>query len=228
MSQLYQYGIVQSSGEYTNMAVSGYCQNGNKRRMKNVRSNNIERIRLSRGMTREELAVKLNTTATTIYRKERGDRQLRTEELEDYARALGCSPKELVGRINQVAVVGYVGAGAKVYPIDDHPQGNGLEMVDSPTGISNPSIVALRVKGDSQEPQLEDGWIIFYTRTTDGVMPDCIGKLCVAALSNGEIMVKKIKHGSLPHRYHLLSKNADPILDAELLWAAKVVDIRPS
>ncbi len=121
-----------------------------------------------------------------------------------------------------------MGAGAKVYPIDDHTLGDGLEMVDSPTGISNPNIVALYVRGDSQEPLLEDGWVIFYYKRVDGVPPDCIGKLCVAALANGEIMVKKLRQGSSPGTFHLLSKNADPILDAEVLWASRVIDIRPS
>lgn len=49
------------------------------------------------GLTRRELADRLDTTETTIYRKERGDRQLRTEELELYAKALGCEPNDLLG-----------------------------------------------------------------------------------------------------------------------------------
>jgi phage repressor protein C with HTH and peptisase S24 domain len=228
MPQLYQYGREESSGHYTNLAVSDYCRNGNKQRMKNVRSNNIERIRLLKGMTREELAAKLNTTATTIYRKERGNRQLRMEELEDYARALGCNVQSLVGDVKRVPVVGFVGAGAKIYPIDDHANGNGLDFVDSPTGISDPKIVAVYVRGDSQEPLLEDGYILFYHKKSEGVEPDSIGRLCIVALVNGEIMIKKVKKGSIHNRYHLISKNADPILDAELIWASKVIDIRPS
>lgn len=228
MPELYQYGNVESIGFYTNMEVAEYCQSGNKRRMKNIRSNNIEKMRILAGMTREELAAKLDTTATTIYRKERGDRQLRLEELEDYARALGCTVQSLVSETKKVPVVGYVGAGAKIYPIDDNAIGNGLEMVDSPTGIANPDICALYVRGESQEPQLEDGWILFYHKRSDGVPGDCIGRLCIVALPNGELMVKKIRQGSKPGIYHLISKNADPILDTELLWASRVIDIRPS
>lgn len=224
MPQLYQYGIQESSDIYTNLAISDYCQTGKKQRM----GNNIEKIRLLREMTREELATKLNTTATTIFRKERGDRQLRLEELQDYARALNCSTQELMSETRKVPVVGYVGAGAKVHPIDDHAKGAGLEFVDSPVGVNDPDICALYVRGDSQEPQLEDGWIIFYRKRSEGVPSDCIGRLCVAALPNGEVMVKKIRQGSKPEFYHLISKNADPILDAGLLWAARVIDIRPS
>ena len=228
MPNIYQNGIHESRGIYTNMEVFTDNQSGKPQRMKNVRSNNIEKMRIMRGLTREELADKLDTTATTIYRKERGDRQLRLEELQDYARALSCTPEELVSANLKVPVVGYVGAGAKVYPIDDNSRGNGLEMVDSPTGISNPDIVALYVRGESQEPQLEDGWVIFYYKRMEGVPHDCIGKLCVAARPNGEVMVKKVRQGSKPGLFHLLSKNADPILDTELSWASRVIDIRPS
>lgn len=212
-------------GIYTNMVVSGLNHNGKYRRMKSIRSNNIEIKRLAAGMTREQLATKLDTTATTIYRKERGDRQLRAEELEDYARALGCSPQDLIGSSHKVQVVGYVGAGAKVYPLDNS---NALEFVDSPIGMVDPSIQAVFVRGDSQEPQLEDGWTLFYKRQDVGVLPECLGCLCVVQLSDDGIMVKKVKQGSKAGHFHLLSKNADPILDAELLWASKVIDIRPA
>lgn len=228
MSELYQYGRDESSRYYTNLDIFTYCQTGNKQRMKNVRSNNIEKIRIMRGLTREELATKLDTTATTIYRKERGDRQLRLEELQDYARALECTTEELVSDSKKVQVVGYVGAGARVFPIDDHAQGNGFELVDAPTGISDPSICALYVRGDSQEPQLEDGWIIFYRKRAEGVPADCIGRLCVSELPTGEVMVKKVRQGSKPGLYHLISKNADPLLDTKLVWASRVIDIRPT
>jgi transcriptional regulator with XRE-family HTH domain len=229
MRELYQSGISQSSDVYTNMVISPDNQSGKHQRMKNVRSNRLEYMRKLRGLTREELATAVGTTATTIYRKERGDRQLRLEELEDYAKALQCTAEELVSdNANKVQIVGYVGAGAKVFPIDDHAQGAGLERVDAPLGISDPSIVGLYVRGDSQEPLLEDGWIIFYRKSSDGIPPDCIGRLCVVSLMSGEMMVKKIKRGSSPSTFHLLSKNADPILDAPLLWASRVLDIRPS
>jgi transcriptional regulator with XRE-family HTH domain len=225
MPNIYQDGIGPSSGIYTNMVVSTYNQTGKYRRMKNGRSNNIEKMRIERGLTREQLAAKLDTTPTTIYRKERGDRQLRAEELEEYASALGCSPKDLVGTSQKVQVVGYVGAGSKVYPLENTTP---LEMVDSPIGINDPDVCAVYVRGDSQEPQLEDGWVLFFRKQDGGVPSDCIGRLCVVELADNGMLVKKLRQGSKPDRYHLLSKNADPILDAELLWASKVIDIRPS
>lgn len=228
MPNIYQAGIVKSTPIYTNTVILSNCQSGNYRQMKNGQSNNIEKIRKQRNMTREELAAKMGLTATTIYRKERGDRQLRLEELLDYANALECPVNELVGSPQKISVVGFVGAGAKIFPIDDYAAGCGLEPVDAPTGVSDPNICAVIVRGESQEPQLEDGWLLFYKKTSDGVPPDCLGRLCVVKLPDESMMVKKIRQGSKPGLFHLISKNADPILDTSLLWASMVIDIRPS
>lgn len=58
--------------------------------------NKLQQIRESKGMSRDELAERLGTTATTIYRKETGMRGLKTHELKAYANALGCNPGDLV------------------------------------------------------------------------------------------------------------------------------------
>lgn len=92
MPNIYQTGIVQSSTFYTNTDVSNNFHIGKIRRM----GNNLEKMRKLAGLTREELGDLVGTTGTTIYRKERGDRQLRTEELEIYAKALNCSPEDLL------------------------------------------------------------------------------------------------------------------------------------
>jgi phage repressor protein C with HTH and peptisase S24 domain len=129
----------------------------------------------------------------------------------------------------RVPVVGYVGAGAKYCPYDDYAAGTGFEMVECPSGFSPHNIVALRVLGDSMEPMMEEGWLIFYRRETDGVPPDCIGEHCVVKLEDDTVLVKKVRQGSKPGFFHLLSKNPnhEPIFDAKLQWASRVIDIRP-
>ena len=71
-----------------------------------------------------------------------------------------------------VPVVGYVGAGSEVFPIDDHAQGDGLELV-----------------------------------------PLCI---------------KELRSGSTQGLFTLLSWNAEPIIDVGLVWATRILDIRPT
>jgi transcriptional regulator with XRE-family HTH domain len=84
--------------EYTNTAVVTDYRSGNLVNMhKKPNYNNIEKLRKRLGLTRPQLADRLNTTETTIYRKERGDRGLTDKEITLYAKALRCSPEELVG-----------------------------------------------------------------------------------------------------------------------------------
>lgn len=93
-----RYTLVNSL--YTNTAVVASYQNGNIGNMKKKTAhNNIEILRKRLGITRPQLAERLNTTETTIYRKERGDRKLSDREAKRYAEALRCEPEELFGDV---------------------------------------------------------------------------------------------------------------------------------
>lgn len=191
--------------------------------------NNIRKIRLKLDMSMDDVAAIIGTTRATIMKLEKGNMQLTTTWMEKIARALKCSAMDLIFDTSppMVPVMGYVGAGAEVFPLETAET---LEEVECPTGYLPENIVALRVRGDSMEPQMEDGWLIFYRRETDGVPPDCIGELCIVALENNGLLVKKVRQGSMPGLYHLVSKNPnrEPVVDAKLLWASRVIDIRPT
>lgn len=200
---------------------------------KRIMQNNIRKIRNQLGMSLDAVAKLCNTTRATIMKLEKGQMQLTTGWIDKISKALKCSSFDLIFDANtvpMVPVLGYVGAGSEVFTIDDHEVGASLEEVECPVGYTPENIVALRVRGDSMEPQMEDGWLIFYKRKDDdGVPPDCIGELCIVKLENDGLLVKKIRQGSRPGVYHLLSKNPskDPIVDARVQWASKVIDIRP-
>lgn len=125
---------------------------------------------------------------------------------------------------NQTPVVGLVGAGAEVLPFDDYPQGGGMEFVDAPAG--NEDCVAVAITGDSQYP-LQEGWLIFYRKTQEGVPEECLGKLCVVKTSNGTTLLKTLRRGSRKNIYSLESWNAPTMEDVKLEWASRVLDIRP-
>jgi transcriptional regulator with XRE-family HTH domain len=191
--------------------------------------NRIREFREAKEWSQQRLADLVGTSQTQIDRLEKNQRRVSDYWLEKLSKALNCSPIDLISKAaKNVPVVGYVGAGALVLPVDDHAQGMGLDEVPSPVGIDDPDIVALRVRGDSQMPMLEDGWLIFYKRSYDGVSHDCIGRLCVVALEDGSVLVKRVRAGSSPRLFHLISHNAEPIFDAKLLWAGRVLDIRPN
>lgn len=224
MPNLYQTGIIQSTHNYTNTVIPSIYQNGIGRRM----GNNIEKYRKLSGLTREELAERLGITATTIYRKERGDRGLKTHELEEYAKALNCSTEDLVSVVDKkIKVIGYVGAGV-VYAYDDNPIGEGVEDdVPCPAGLEHKNMIAVRIRGESMRPALRDGWLLFYSKMQDGIPDECINQLCVVCIEGDGMMVRDIKHGSKKGYYHLIAYNGESEFDVKLKWASKVIDIRP-
>lgn len=121
----------------------------------------------------------------------------------------------------KVPILGNAGAGERVYYFDD---GYEYEMIDRPPESPERNVVALRVEGDSMKPVLKDGYIIFYTRDIEGVPEECIGKMCVVRLDDDSTMVKEVKRSlTTPGLFHLLSYNADPLVDQRLKWAARVL-----
>lgn len=130
------------------------------------------------------------------------------------------------GAKHQVPVKGYVGAGAEVHPIDDHPKGRGLEMVDAPPGVSD--CVAVIVRGESMYPMLQAGWLLFYRKDGETVPEECVGKLCVVEVKDGPTLVKTLRRGSKKGHWRLESWNAEPREDVALVWASRVLDIRPT
>jgi len=128
-----------------------------------------------------------------------------------------------------VPVVGYVGAGATIYPMDDHPMGGGLEEAEAPPGIEPGQIIAVRVQGDSMAPTLQDGWLIYYSRSIVGVPHDCLGQLCVIKVADeGPTYVKFLYQGGKTGHFDLVGSAAQVMKDVPVEWAARVRWIKPA
>lgn len=118
-----------------------------------------------------------------------------------------------------VPVVGYIGAGAEVHPIDDHEKGAGLFQVDVPFP-TQPGTVCAIVRGESMLPMFEDGDLVGYVQRSDDPAT-LIGKRCVVKLRDGRMFIKRLKRGSREGVFTLVSANANDIEDVELEWAAR-------
>lgn len=127
-------------------------------------------------------------------------------------------------KLKTAPLVGYVGAGQRVFPEDPGPGGR-LDTIPAPPEAPA-DCVAVSIRGDSMYP-LEDGWVLFYKRLQEGVPDDCINKLCVVQIHDGAALVKKLRRGTKPKLWTLQSWNAEPEEDVRLDWAARVLDIRP-
>jgi transcriptional regulator with XRE-family HTH domain len=190
-----------------------------------------ERVRDARkkaGLTATELAQRSGRSSSGIRAIENGQNGLRPDVAEVLAPILKTTPEYLLtGRgaasVRMVEVVGYVGAGSEAH-FYDVSQG-GLAEVPAPENATDRTVAA-EVRGESLGPFF-DHWLVFYDDVRSPVTEDLIGHLCVVGLLNGKVLVKKLQAARTPGLFHLLSQTEAPMLDQEVLWAARVKSMSP-
>lgn len=185
----------------------------------------IASLRHGRGWTQAQLAERLDVGTPTVTRWENGARAPSNDDVVKIAQLFGVKPAWLmgwdVGGPSSVPLLGYIGAGAEVFPVDDHAKGQGLDVVSPPFWVE-PDCVALRVRGDSMLPAIPDGAVILYRRDIDFEAAHCLNRLCVVRLGTGALLVKTLRRGREYGRFDLISVNAAPMEDIEIEWAAPV------
>lgn len=124
-----------------------------------------------------------------------------------------------------VPIVGYVGAGAEVFPINDFEPGDGFNRAECPRGLNPATTEAVMVRGDSMLP-IDDGWVVFYSREPM-TGQHIIGHLCVVQLDDGRGLIKQVRRGYTAEKYNLISTNATPMEDVSIRWATRVRAILP-
>lgn len=127
------------------------------------------------------------------------------------------------GASDTVPVVGYVSAGSALV---HYGAGQGpFESVAAPRNRTE-NTVAVEVRGTSLGPAFDES-IVFYDEVHSPVTSDQIGRLCVVGLPGDRVLVKVIRQGE-GGRFHLLSNTAEePLWNQEILWAARVTEVRP-
>lgn len=183
--------------------------------------NRIKELRKKAGLSQEALGELIGLKKAGVGKLENGTMNLTANYIQKISDALQISPQQLLVE-DQVPVIGVVGAGAKVFPVDDMPlirsdkgirdsksqssyraygekpkPEDPVDWVESPPGIESiRGIVALRVEGDSMMPFMPAGTVVYYNQRFDGVQPECIGRLCVVELKDGCAMLKIVQKGS--------------------------------
>tara|TARA_R110002074_G_scaffold253081_4_gene425102 strand:+ start:5112 stop:5729 length:618 start_codon:yes stop_codon:yes gene_type:complete len=181
--------------------------------------------------TPADAAQAMGVTRVTYYQHESGIRGITRTTAERYANFFRVDLTWLLtgkGRLERkglIPVLGYVGAGAEIYPVDDHAQGGSLDTIEAT--VYPEDAVAVRIRGDSMYP-FEEGWTLIYRKDRDGVPSACINQLCVCKVAHdGPMFIKRLRKGTRAKHYNLESWNAAPREDVELEWASPVLAILP-
>jgi len=185
--------------------------------------NKLRHYRQKAGLTLDQVAEAADTSNQMVGMLELGKRKLTQEWMERLAPVLGVSPADLLNELKRtVPVVGYVGAGAEIYSIDDHLKGTGMFETSAPPQGASDTMVALVVRGDSMSPAYEDGDTIYYDQIFTADFTHLVGKRCIVRLTDGRTFIKKLRRNG-DGQYWLQSHNADPIIAPQIEWVAKVV-----
>ena len=179
----------------------------------------IREAREALDLTQEQLAEIVGCKQTDVYRIETG-KVTHSKYLAPILKVLHLSENTHA----VVPLVGYIGAGAEVFAIDDHEKGDGLEMIPAPPGMLNG--IALIVRGTSMTPKYDDGEVIFIEKTVYAI-DSLIGENCYLQLPDGRSYLKKLQYGSRPGLYSLISYNAPPIIDVPIERAYPIAFTKP-
>lgn len=116
--------------------------------------------------------------------------------------------------------MGYVGAGARVFPIDVE-----LEPIEPPPGCPD-NAFGLIVRGDSMAPIYEDGDVLICVAEPDPTA--LLNRRAVVDLDTGERLVKKLIRGAGDGLFTLLSHNGSAIPDVRIESAARIRWVQPA
>ena len=133
-----------------------------------------DRIKIAlnrRKMSASELARRVGVSRSAINQLiNGGSKGAKPENLIKIAKTLDVNPEwlatgngkmkpEIPSHLTRVPVISYVQAGSWTEAVDSFPAGNGLETVTTDLDLGDYSF-ALRIKGDSMEPEFHEGDII--------------------------------------------------------------------
>jgi len=192
----------------------------------------LKQWRLHSRLTLEQVGEALNMTGQNYGKIERGSVELRELYVQQLAELFGIDAADLLRDPSDnadhptsetVPVVGYVGAGS-VATLFAEGQGP-LDYVEPPQNATA-STVGLKVQGVSLGPVWDEA-ILFYDDVRSPVTPDLHGRLCVVGLPDGRVLVKMLKAAN-DGTFHLLSNTSEePLLNQEVIWAARVKAVHP-
>lgn len=195
----------------------------------------LKEARETAGLTQSQIARLFGISRNAVSLWESGENAPTGDKIGEIAKATGFNGEWLwsergpkMGSVDierEAVLVGYIGAGEKVYRTSE---GSVLEGgIKPPSGYTR--ALAARVRGNSMKP-LEPNWLVFYeAEHGPTVNPlDHLNKLCAVGLEDGSAYIKKLTRKG--GQFILKSWNPDTadIVDAKVAWASPIIEIRPT
>lgn len=181
--------------------------------------NNLKKIRSLRGYSLQKLADMTNYAPQYLQKIETGERRFNEDNIKIIAKALACSPSDLMEQNNVAAIplVGYVGAGTtlRCENIMDDP----VDWIDPLTlGFTNLPVgtFLIEVKGKSMYPAADDGdYLICHDNDIKrgDKIRELIDRRVAVVTKDGLSFFKILKQGTKKDRFHLLSFNTPEIIE---------------
>jgi phage repressor protein C with HTH and peptisase S24 domain len=192
----------------------------------------VKRIRRKLGETQTNFAARFGVDQSTVSKWERNDQIPESYNLDLLSEIeAGISLDDEAGEMSDtvvnplftlVPVVGEIGAGAAVYPVEGDTTTRTTGYVRAARGFG--AVEALRVRGDSMWPVYRDGdWVFVENRESS--FPLERDKEYILDLADGRRLLKAVEP-SRDGRYNLISYNAPPERDVEIVRAHKVRYVR--
>ncbi len=203
----------------------------------------IKDARKSAGYSQIDLAQAMQTRQSTVSDWERNINEVPRAKLKQISEILSVSLLELEfgesaqedwddnftndkkTQPKQIPMVGDLGAGGHINPVDDHHMGGGLEQVP-PAPDAAEGTVAVRVSGDSLYPFLKAGALIYYSRRENNIT-DYLHEMVICHLADGRKALKVLTPGTIPGRFTLTSVNASPMQNEQVESVSPIDWMKP-
>lgn len=172
----------------------------------------IERALERTGKSKGGLAKAMGVRAGAVSEILSGLRLIKASEIDPIMEYL---------RLNQVPIMGRVGAGAVIEPENEQVPPEGLGEVELPFPIAGETI-AFEVSGDSMLPKYENGDVIVVYREQRHPLSNFFGEEAVVRLKTGQRYLKTVERGKSPNTVNLTSFNAKPINGVKVEWIGEI------
>lgn len=180
----------------------------------------LRHLRTRARMTQDDLAEAAHTTKATISRYETNGFDPPdpvVERLADIFRVTKAYIRDGDETSRRAPIVGTVGAGAEVLPLDDDLDLGGIEVP-----ASWHDAIALQISGDSMLPIYQDGGLLIVRGEQHFDPTTALGRICEVRTDDGRSLVKEVRRGANLGRFDLISLNAAPIENVKLVFARPV------